>query len=268
MVRAVGNFPRGTDGLTVDEGVGDGELSSRTTGIVDGPGSDIGGNSSSGDEGNIGEVIGTDGRLLDFVGEPISVNEVKESGDLLASIEREMLLGFADGSEVEEGISSVISSSAIGLKLEGIGSGDSEISIHIEEPDLVDGVDLVWLKLPCRECWTELEVRLGNSCAAGTDSRIPADIEGVGTRDLLRSSAGWNDMAGALGLADNIGLKGLGVSGNSCETMGLSADKVASPKEEAVVRLYASRSLELRTILMGIDADLSRLKFLLGCGGV
>jgi uncharacterized ferredoxin-like protein len=67
-------------------------------------------------------------------------------------------------------------------------------------------------------------------------------------------------MAGALGLADNIGLKGSGVSGNSCETMGLSADRVA--KEDAVMRLYASRSLEFRTILMGIDADI-----LLGCGG-
>ena len=81
----------------------------------------------------------------------------------------------------------------------------------------------------------------------------------MGTRDLSWSSAGWSDMAGALGLADNIGLKGLGVSGNSCETMGLSADRVPSPKEDAVVRLYASRSLEFRTILMGIDPDLSRL---------
>lgn len=144
MVRAVGNLPRGTDGLTVDEGVGDGEVtivSSRTTGIVDGPGGGTGGNSSSGDEGKMGEVIGIDGRLLDFDGESISVNEVKESGDLLTSIEREMLLGFADGSEVEEGISSVIASSAIELKM---GSGESEIG----EPELVDGVDLVWLKLP------------------------------------------------------------------------------------------------------------------------
>lgn len=103
---------------------------------------------------------------------------------------------------------------------------------------------------------------MGNSCAAGTDSRITADIEGVGTRDLSWSPAGWNAMAGALGLADIIGVKGSGVSGNSCETIGLSADMVAAPKEDAVVRSYASRSLECRTTLMGIDANL------LGCGGV
>jgi hypothetical protein len=37
-------------------------------------------------------------------------------------------------------------------------------------------------------------------------------------------------MAGALGLLDNIGLKGLGVSGNSCESMGVNAaDGVGSP---------------------------------------
>ena len=153
MVKAVGSLPRGTDGLTVDEGVGDGEVAIVSSGIVDGPGSDIGGDSSSGDEGTVGEAIGTDGRLLDFDGESISVNEVKEWGDSLTSIEREILLGFADGSEVESGISSVVASSAIGLKLEGTGSGDSEISIrNEEESELVDGVDLVWLKLPFREC--------------------------------------------------------------------------------------------------------------------
>lgn len=159
MVRAVGNLPRGTDGLTVNGGVGDGEVtivSSRTTGIVDDPGCDIGGNSLSGDEGKMGEIIGIDGKFLDFVGEFKSINEAKESENPLASNEREMLLGFADDSEVKKGsdaISSVISSSAIGLKMGCIGSGDSEISIRIEgEPELVDGVDLVRLKLPCREC--------------------------------------------------------------------------------------------------------------------
>jgi len=107
---------------------------------------------------------------------------------------------------------------------------------------------------------------LGKSCAAGTDSRITADIEGVDTRDLSLSSAGW---AGAFGRADNMGVKGLGVSGKLCEeeTIGFSPDRVASPKEEAVVRLYASRSVEFRTILMGMDVDLSRLTILLGCCG-
>lgn len=62
-------------------------------------------------------------------------------------------------------------------------------------------------------------------------------------------------------------MKGSGVSGNSCETMGLSANRVASPKEDAVVRSYASKSLEFRTTFMGIDADLLRLTILLGCGG-
>ena len=156
MAIAVGNLPRGTDGLTVDEGIGDGEVTTVSSGIVDGPGGDIGGDSSSGDEGKMGEVKGIDGRLLDFGGESISVDEVKEPEDLLASIEREMLLGFEDGSEVEEGsgtTSSAIASSVIGLKLEGIASGESEISIQIEEePDLVGRVWLVWLKLPCREC--------------------------------------------------------------------------------------------------------------------
>lgn len=157
MVKAAGNLPRGTDGLTVDEGAEDGEVvlvsSSRIMGIVDGPESDIGGISLSGDEFKMGEVIGIDGKLLDFVGESKSVNEVKESGDLLASSESEMLLGFVDDPEVEEGSGSVIASSAIGLKAGGVGSGDSEISIRIEgEPELVDREDLVLLKLPCREC--------------------------------------------------------------------------------------------------------------------
>ena len=106
---------------------------------------------------------------------------------------------------------------------------------------------------------------MGISCAAGTDSRITAAIEGGGTRNLFWLSAGWT---GALGLADSIGLKGLGVSGKFCETIGLSADRVASPKEDAVVRLKDSRSPELRTSLRGIDADLSRPTILLGSGGV
>jgi hypothetical protein len=60
----------------------------------------------------------------------------------------------------------------------------------------------------------------------------------------------------------------LGVSGKFCEeTMGLSPDRVASPKEDAVVRLYESISVEFRTTLMGMDADLSRLTILLGSGG-
>ena len=155
MVRAAGNLPRGTDGLTVDEGVGDGKVtrvSSGTTGIVDGPESDVGGISSFADDGKMGEIIGIDGKLLDFDGESISVNEVKESGDLLVSNERELLLGFADDSEVEEGSGSLIASSAIGLKPGGIDSGDSAISIRIEwEPELLDRVDLVWLELPFRE---------------------------------------------------------------------------------------------------------------------
>jgi hypothetical protein len=136
----------------VDEGAGDGEetiVSSRTTGIVDGPGSDAGGVSSSGED-KMGEVIGIDGKLLDFVGDSISVNEVGESGDLLAHNEREMLLGFPDDSEVAEGSgakSSVMASSAIGT------AGGSRVSIRIEgEPELVDWVDLDWLKLPFREC--------------------------------------------------------------------------------------------------------------------
>ena len=119
--------------MTVDEGVEVAVVSSWTTGTVDGPGNDIGDNSSSGDEGKMG---GIEGKLLDFDGES---NEVKESDVLLASIEREKL----DGSEEDEGsgaISSVISSSVIGLKTGGIGSGDSAISIRIEEePELVDG---------------------------------------------------------------------------------------------------------------------------------
>lgn len=56
-----------------------------------------------------------------------------------------------------------------------------------------------------------------------------------------------------------MGVKGSGVSGNSCETMGLPAYRVASPKEDAVVRSYASKSLEFRTTFMGIDADLLRV---------
>ena len=136
MVRALGNLPRGTDGLTVDEGVAD-EVSivssSRTTGIVDGPGSDIGGY-SSGDEDKKGETIGIDGKLLDL----------EDSGDLIGSNERDMLLGFVDDSELEEGSGSVIASSAIGLKMGGIRSGDSELSIRIEwEREPLDGVDLV-----------------------------------------------------------------------------------------------------------------------------
>jgi hypothetical protein len=78
-------------------------------------------------------------------------------------------------------------------------------------------------------------------------------------------------MAGALGdlgLADNIGVKGSGVSGNSCESMGLPANTVASPKEDAVVRSYASKSVEFRTTFIGIDADLLRMTILLGCGGI
>lgn len=64
-------------------------------------------------------------------------------------------------------------------------------------------------------------------------------------------------------------MKGLGVSGKICEeTIGLSPDRVTSPKEDAVVRLYASRSVEFRTTLMGMDADLSRLAILLGSWGV
>lgn len=138
--------------MTVDEGAGDGEetlVSSRTTGIADGPGSDTGGDSSTGVD-KMGEVIGIDGKLLDFVGDSISVKEAGESGDLLAFNEREMLLGFPDDSEVAEGSgakSSVIASSAIGP------AGGSELPIRIEgEPELVDLVDLVWLKLPFREC--------------------------------------------------------------------------------------------------------------------
>jgi hypothetical protein len=122
MVRALGSLPRETDGLTVDEGVADEVkiFSSKTTGfVVDGPGSDIGGNSSSGDEDKKGETIGIDGKLLDF-------DEVEESGDLIASNEREILLGFVDDSELEEGSGSVMTSSAIGLKMGGVGSGDSE----------------------------------------------------------------------------------------------------------------------------------------------
>ena len=146
MVRAVNNLPRGADGLTV----GNGEatlLSSETAGIVDGPGSDIGGDSSSGDEDNMGETIGIDGKLLDLA-------EIKESGDLLASSDRERLLGFADDSELEEeGSGVVIASSTIGLKMGGIGSGDSERSIGIEgETETLDKVDMVLLKLPFREC--------------------------------------------------------------------------------------------------------------------
>ena len=69
---------------------------------------------------------------------------------------------------------------------------------------------------------------MGNGCAAGTDS-ITAEIEEVGTRDFSLSSANWDEMADALGLPDNIGLKGSGVSGNSCECKGVAADRVASP---------------------------------------
>lgn len=147
MVRALGNLPRETDGRTVDEGVADEVkiVSSKTTGIVDGPGSEIGGNSSSGDEDKNGETIGIVGKLLDF-------DEVEESGDMIASNEREMLLGF-DDCELEEGSGSVTTSSAIGPKMGGIGSGDSERSARIEgEPEPLDGVGFVWLKLPCREC--------------------------------------------------------------------------------------------------------------------
>lgn len=120
-------------------------VSSKTTGIiVDGPGGDIGGNSSSGDEDKKGETIGIVGKLLDF-------DEVEESGYLIASNEREMLLGFVDDSELEEGSGSVMTSSAIGLIMGGISSGDSDLSIRIEgEPEPLD--DLAWLELPCREC--------------------------------------------------------------------------------------------------------------------
>ena len=156
IFRAASNLLRGTDDLAPDEGVEDGVVeivSSRTTGIVDGPESAIGDNSTSGDEPRMGEIIGMDDKLLDFVGESKSVNEVKESGDLLAFNGRELLLGFVDDSEVEEGSGSVIASSAIELETGGVGSGDSVISTRIErEPELVDNVDLVLFKLPCREC--------------------------------------------------------------------------------------------------------------------
>lgn len=108
MVMALGNLPRETDGLTVDGGVVDEVrlVSSMTAGIVDGPGSDIGGNSSSGEEDKKGETIGIDGKLLDF-------DEEEESGDIIASNESEILLGFVDVSELEEGSGSVMISSAI-----------------------------------------------------------------------------------------------------------------------------------------------------------
>lgn len=67
---------------------------------------------------------------------------------------------------------------------------------------------------------------MGTGFSTGTDSRI-ADIEGVGTKDFSWSSADLDEMA--LGLADNIGVKGSGVSGNSCETVGVTADRVCSP---------------------------------------
>lgn len=54
-------------------------------------------------------------------------------------------------------------------------------------------------------------------------------VDSVG-RGFSRPSAGCDDMACALGLPDNIGLKGLGVSGNSCETVGVAAaDMLISP---------------------------------------
>lgn len=121
MVSALGNLPREADGLAVDEAVAD-EVTKDSSGIVDGPGSDTGGNSSSGVEDNTGETKGIVGKLLVF-------DEVEESGDLLASNEREILLRFLDDSELEEGSGSVIASSVIGLKTGSIGSGDSEISI-------------------------------------------------------------------------------------------------------------------------------------------
>ena len=112
IVRALGIFTRETDGLTVDEGVADDVkiFSSKTMGIVDRPENDTGGNSSSGDEDKKGEIRGIDGKILDF----------DESGDLIASNEREMLLGFEDDSELEDGSGSVIASSVIGLKMGGI----------------------------------------------------------------------------------------------------------------------------------------------------
>jgi hypothetical protein len=112
------------------------------------------------------EVTGIEGRpfILDFV-ESTSVDEVKASdascsilgtlGDLLSSIEREILLRFTDGSEEEEGngnIASAIAPSAAGLKVEGIASRNSEISeIRFEgEPELAEAVVLT-LKLLCCE---------------------------------------------------------------------------------------------------------------------
>lgn len=69
---------------------------------------------------------------------------------------------------------------------------------------------------------------MGNDCAAATGSRIAVDIKGVGPRDLSSSSLG-DDVTGALALAVNIGLKGLGVSGKFCETTGVTADRLGSP---------------------------------------
>lgn len=67
MLRAGGSFPRGIGSSTVSSGVGDGGAtagSTRTTDVVDDPGSDTEGDSRSGDRGMMGDVIGIAGRDL------------------------------------------------------------------------------------------------------------------------------------------------------------------------------------------------------------
>ena len=98
MVRAGGNLPRGTDGLKgIVNGVSVG--SARTMDVVDVPGSDIGGDSSSGDEVPKGEIIGIVGRdfNLIFVESIFMETEVSAAscpmldplGGLLAFVEEE-----------------------------------------------------------------------------------------------------------------------------------------------------------------------------------
>lgn len=128
--------------------------------------------------------------------------------------------------------------------MNGIAPRDSEISEM--EPEFAGTVVPVLVKLPCSERSTE--ARLGNTCAGG-GSRTAADITGVCVGDLPLPFAA---VPSALDLAENIGVKGLGVSGNSCETP--SADRVTSPKEDAIVILYASMSLEFCTALTEFDA--------------
>ena len=103
---AGGNLPR--DGLTGDGGAT--VVSARPMGVVDVPGSDIGGGSSHGDGGMKGEAIGIDGRpfVLDFDVESMATKEETLDGSCpilnpfgyrLASIEGETLLRLADVSE-------------------------------------------------------------------------------------------------------------------------------------------------------------------------